>query len=81
MKSPKNSIHKEIYDEFYLDLNTLRKKKINSKASVFRSLNDKLKQCAFAAQSAMTFANQNQQNSKNANNNALTGPRRKTFFF
>lgn len=45
-----------------LDVITL-KEKLNSQANEFRSLNDKLKQCAVAAQSVMTFANQNQQNS------------------
>lgn len=44
----------------YLDVITL-KEKLNSQANEFRSLNDKLKQCAVAAQSVMTFANQNQQ--------------------
>lgn len=44
----------------YLDVIAL-KEKLNSQANEFRSLNDKLKQCAVAAQSVLTFANQNQQ--------------------
>lgn len=53
-------MRKEISDVFYLDLITLREK-LNKKANEFILLNDKLKQCAVAAQSVMTFANQNQQ--------------------
>lgn len=42
-----------------MDVITLREE-LNSQANEFRSLNDKLKQCAVAAQSVMIFANQNQ---------------------
>lgn len=67
----KLQIRKEVSDEFkfirgffsyleLLDVITLTEK-FNSQANEFRSLNDKLKQCAVAAQSVMTFANQNQQ--------------------
>lgn len=57
---------KEISEGFNLDFDTLREK-LNSQASELRSLNDKLKQCESAAQSAMTLANQNQQYSQKAN--------------